>query len=112
MVVLCAVSANEKKCLWYFRRLARCKEKWLKEVVRIPFPNSIPSYDTIRRVLGMLPPKQFQLAFIKFMEYTLNIPENSYVSLDGKTLRGRGLKRKWNRAFAFIAHLIVMNAVL
>ena len=47
-----------------------------------------------------------------FMEYTLNIPEDSYVSLDGKTLRGRGLKRKWNRAFAFIAHLIVMNAVL
>ena len=31
MVVLCAVSANEKECLWYFWSQARCKEKWLKE---------------------------------------------------------------------------------
>ena len=91
MVVLCAVSANETSVYGIFE-FARCKEKWLKEVVGIPFPNGIPSYDTIRRVLGALDPKQFQLAFIKFMEHTLNIPENSYVSLDGKTLRGSGLK--------------------
>ena len=27
-----------------------------------------------------------QEAFIKFMEHVLNVPEDSYVSLDGKTL--------------------------
>ena len=65
MVVLCAVSANEKECLWYFWSQARCKEKWLKEVVGIPFPNGIPSYDKIRRVLGMLDPTKFQASIHK-----------------------------------------------
>jgi len=42
----------------------------------------------------MLDPKQFQKAFIKFMEHTLNISEDSYVSLDGKTLARQWFKRK------------------
>ena len=75
-----------KKSIYGISEFARFKEKWLKEVAGIPFANGLPSYDTIRRVLGMLDPKQFQKAFIKFMEHTLNIPEDSYVSLDGKTL--------------------------
>ena len=47
-----------KKSVYGISEFARFKEKWLKEVAGIPFANGLPSYDTIRRVLGMLDPKQ------------------------------------------------------
>ena len=72
--------------------LLRLKEQWLRNVIGLKLPNGLPSYDTVRRVLGILDPKQFQSVFIRWIEEELDIPEGSYVSLDGKSLRGSGLK--------------------
>ena len=47
MAILCAVSANEASVYGSFE-FTHCKEQWLKRVVGIPFPNGVPSYDTIR----------------------------------------------------------------
>ena len=71
-----------------FESLLRLKEQWLRNVIGLKLPNGLPSYDTVRRVLGILDPKQFQSAFIRWIEQELDIPEGSYVSLDGKSLRG------------------------
>ena len=91
MVVMCGVAAGGKSILDILT-IARCEEKWLRDKVKLDFPNGFPSYDTVRRVLGMINPKKFQESFIRFMEHTLSIPEGSYVSIDGKTLRGSGNK--------------------
>ena len=90
-VVMCGVSAGERS-IYGIREFARLKEQWLRNVIGLKLPNGLPSYDTVRRVLGILDPKQFQSVFIRWIEQELEIPAGSYVSLDGKTLRGSGLK--------------------
>ena len=90
-VVMCGVSAGERS-IYGIREFARLKEGWLHEVIGLELPNGLPSYDTVRRVLGILDPKQFQSVFIRWIEHELDIPKGSYVSLDGKTLRGSGIK--------------------
>ena len=90
-VVMCGVSAGERS-IYGIREFARLKEQWLRNVIGLKLPNGLPSYDTVRRVLGILDPKQFQSVFIRWIEEELDIPAGSYVSLDGKTLRGSGLK--------------------
>ena len=90
-VVMCGVSAGERS-IYGIREFARLKEQWLKDVIGLKLPAGLPSYDTIRRVLGILDPKQFQEVFIRWIEQELAIPSGSYVSLDGKTLRGSGEK--------------------
>ena len=90
-VVMCGVSAGEMS-IYGIREFARLKESWLKEVVGLQLPNGLPSYDTLRRTLGILNPVEFQRLFIKWIESQLEIPSGSYVSLDGKTLRGSGNK--------------------
>ncbi len=90
-VVMCGVSAGEMS-IYGIREFARLKESWLKKEVGLQLPNGLPSYDTVRRTLGILNPLQFQSLFIKWIESQLKIPAGSYVSLDGKTLRGSGNK--------------------
>ena len=62
-VVMCGVSAGERS-IYGIREFARLKEGWLHEVIGLELPNGLPSYDTVRRVLGILDPKQFQSVFI------------------------------------------------
>lgn len=90
-VVMCGVSAGEMS-IYGICAFAKIKELWLKEVVGLQLPHGLPSYDTVRRTLGILNPVQFQSVFIKWIETQLKIPKGSYVSLDGKTLRGSGNK--------------------
>ena len=62
MVVMCGVAAGGKSILDILS-IAGCEE----QKVKLDFPNGFPSYDTIRCVLGMIDPKKFQEAFIKFL---------------------------------------------
>nr|WP_314991883.1 ISAs1 family transposase [uncultured Treponema sp.] len=91
-VAMCGVSAGERS-IYGIREFARRKEQWLKDVIGLKLPAGIPSYDTVRRVLGILDPKQFQDVFTRWIEHELAIPPGSYVSLDGKSLRGSGEKK-------------------
>ena len=58
MVVMLSVVANGKSILDILE-IARCKEQWLRDKVNLTFPNGFPSYDTVRRVLGIINPKKF-----------------------------------------------------
>jgi len=88
-VVMCGVSAGEMTVHGIYT-FAKIKEGWLKKSTGLKFPNGLPSYDTIRRTLGIIDPKQFQALFIKWIESELGCPAGSYVSFDGKTVRGSG----------------------
>lgn len=92
-VVMCGVSAGENTVHGIYA-FAEIKEGWLKEKVGLRLPNGLPSYDTIKRVLGMIDPKVFQGLFIKWIEEKLSLREGSYISLDGKTIRGSGKEEK------------------
>ena len=58
MVTMCGVAANGKSILEILE-IASCKEQWLTDKLKLDFPNGFPSYDTVRRVLGMINPKKF-----------------------------------------------------
>ena len=49
----------EGKSILGILRIAKCKEQWLRDKVKLGFPNGFPSYDTVRRILGMINPKKF-----------------------------------------------------
>ena len=88
-----------------FVHLLRLKERWLRDVIGLELPNGLPLYDMVRRVLGLLEPKQLQSVFIRSIEQELEIPAGMYVSLDGKTLRGKWAERSRHRSIASVTHL-------
>ena len=49
MVVMCDVAVGVKSILDILK-IARCEEKWLRDKVKLDFPNGFSSYDTVRRV--------------------------------------------------------------
>ena len=49
MVVMCGVAVGGKSILDILT-IARCEEKWLRDKVKLDFPNGFSSYDTVRRV--------------------------------------------------------------
>ena len=52
--------------------------------------NGIPSHDTLRRVMGMINPKELETCYRSWVRSILpNIPED-LISLDGKSVRGSG----------------------
>lgn len=92
-IVMCGVSAGELTIHGIYA-FSTIKEKWLKEKVGLKLPNGLPSYDTIRRTLGIIDPKIFQSLFIKWIETKLELKKGTYISIDGKTLRGSGNEEK------------------
>lgn len=91
MVVMCGVSAGEMT-VHGIHAFAEIKKEWLKKATGLTFENGLPSYDTIRRALGIINPKSFHALFIRWAEGGLGRPVGSYVSFDGKTVRGSGSK--------------------
>ena len=92
-VVMCGVSAGESTIHGIYA-FSEIKENWLREKVGLKLPNGLPSYDTIRRTLGIIDPKIFQQLFIKWIEEKLELKSGSYISIDGKTVRGSGNEEK------------------
>lgn len=71
---------------------AQEKLDWCRKFV--PLENGVPSHDTIGRVLSLMKPDQFQLAFLdwiaSFASECDDDAELRFVPIDGKTLRGSG----------------------
>lgn len=61
------------------------RRDWLEKLV--PFPNGIPSHDTIGRVLAMLNPDKLEAAFSGWMKRVVELGEGEVVAIDGKSLR-------------------------
>jgi predicted transposase YbfD/YdcC len=66
--------------------------EWLRRYV--PMENGVPSHDTIGRIFALIKPKEFQEAFLSWIDtFTLDEAqpgESRLVPIDGKTLRGSG----------------------
>jgi len=62
------------------------KVDWLKTVLELP--EGIPSHDTFNRVFAAIDAEEFEKIFIKWIKSIQHFPNNEYVSIDGKTLRG------------------------
>lgn len=60
----------------------------------LDLPNGIPSHDTIRRVMGLVEPKQLSRCYQEWISAI--IPQNGgdIIAIDGKTVRGSGNKGK------------------
>ncbi|MCH8148645.1 MAG: ISAs1 family transposase [Planctomycetes bacterium] len=76
---------------------ARQKTSWFRKFIRLK--NGAPSHDTIGRVLSLIKPDQFQLAFLDWVASFANHCDDQgrprFVPIDGKTLRGsRGAQHR------------------
>jgi len=53
----------------------------------VPFPNGIPSHDTIGRVLGLINPDKLEAAFSRWMQKVTRLVPSEVIAIDGKSLR-------------------------
>lgn len=58
---------------------------WLRKLS--PFENGIPSYHTIARVFSAMNPKEFQSAFIAWMNDCQEFSHGDIIAIDGKRVR-------------------------
>lgn len=60
----------------------------------LELPNGIPSHDTIRRVVGMLDPRQLSRCYQAWICSVFPRREGDIIAIDGKTVCGSGTKGK------------------
>jgi predicted transposase YbfD/YdcC len=90
LLCLCGVICGADS-LVAIERFGELRKKVLNEM--IPFPNGIPSHDTIGRVLAGISPDVLERMFLQWMSNVAKLTEGEVVAIDGKTLR-----RAWDRA--------------
>jgi predicted transposase YbfD/YdcC len=67
--------------------IARLKKPFIRKYVPLR-RDTVPTHDTMARVLGDIDPEQFLNAFATFMSRLSSRPRSDIINLDGKTLRG------------------------
>ncbi len=67
----------------------------------VPFPNGIPSHDTIGRVLARINPDKLGAAFTGWMRAVTTLVKDEVIAIDGKTLR-RARNKKDGHVFVHI----------
>ncbi len=77
----------------------RARTAFLEKLV--PFPNGIPSHDTIGRVLARLNPDELGAAFTRWMHAMTTLVKDEVIAIDGKTLR-RARNKKDGHVFVHI----------
>jgi predicted transposase YbfD/YdcC len=68
------------------------KEEWFEGFLELP--HGIPAHDTFARVFASMNPKEFQEAFLRWIEAIQVTTRNRIVAIDGKTLRRSYEKHK------------------
>lgn len=66
------------------------KRAWLARFLKLE--QGIPSHDTFRRVFSLLPAEVFETRFRAWVEATFPIEAGQVIAIDGKTVRGAGLR--------------------
>lgn len=90
VIAICGVLANADGPAG-IDKWAKLNARWLKEYLQLP--NDIPSRDTIRRVLTMLDPLEFQRCFaqwidsLTFLTDEQKAEQKKHIAIDGKALR-------------------------
>lgn len=84
LVCLCGILSGANT-LVAIEEIGRLRLKFLETLM--PFPNGIPSHDTIGRVLAKLDPSALENMFLRWMGSVADLTEGEVVAVDGKTLR-------------------------
>jgi predicted transposase YbfD/YdcC len=66
------------------------KREWLSKFLKLE--QGIPSHDTFRRVFSLLPAEVFATRFQAWVEATFRVEAGQVIAIDGKTVRGAGLR--------------------
>ncbi len=62
------------------------KEAWLRQYIELR--NGVPSVDTIARVLSLIDPQEFEMAFRNWVCSLYVVTKDNIIAIDGKCLRG------------------------
>lgn len=68
------------------------KLAWLRKY--LPYENGIPSHDTINRVVSLIDYRLFEECFINWATMSIELPQGTVISIDGKKLRGSATKKE------------------
>lgn len=66
------------------------KREWLGRM--LPLTEGIPSHDTFRRVFSLLPSEAVEARFREWVATSFPVESGQVIAIDGKTLRGAGLR--------------------
>jgi predicted transposase YbfD/YdcC len=66
------------------------KAQWLQQFLKLE--QGIPSHDTFRRVFSILPAETLETRFQGWVESNFTVERGQVVAIDGKTVRGAGLR--------------------
>ncbi len=77
----------------------KSKTEWLGSILELP--EGIPSHDTFNRVFAAIDAEEFEKIFIKWIKSIQQFPNNEFVSIDGKTLRGSK-----NAGSKYVTHIV------
>jgi predicted transposase YbfD/YdcC len=86
---LCAVISGADTTV-AIERFGHAKEEMLATLM--PFPNGIPSHDTICRILAKINPFELERLFSSGMKAVAQLSKGTLIAIDGKTLR-----RAWDK---------------
>lgn len=70
----------------------RVRYEYLRRYLELP--NGVPSHDTIRRVMGLIDPRQLGRCYQEWVSSVITGSEGDIIAIDGKTVCGSGTKGK------------------
>jgi len=89
MIAICAVLCGAET--WTeVEEFGESKRAWLGQFLTLE--QGIPSHDTFRRVFSLLPAETFESRFRQWVEQTFQVESGQVIAVDGKTVRGAGLR--------------------
>lgn len=89
IIAICAVLCGAES--WTeIEEFGESKCEWLGRV--LPLKAGIPAHDTFRRIFTMLPAETLEARFREWVERNFRVERDQVVVIDGKTVRGAGLR--------------------
>lgn len=104
LAVICGAEGWES-----IEEFGKSKEAFLQEILELP--NGIPSHDTIERVFRRINSKEFEKAFISWIQSLSISTEGKIVSIDGKTVRGSKDARNGKYAIHMVSAWCEANSI-
>ncbi len=83
-IALCAVVCGADT--WEdIEEFGNTRKEWFEQFLELP--HGIPGHDTVARVFASMDPKEFQRAFLQWVEAVKTVTKKRIIAIDGKTLR-------------------------
>lgn len=89
IIAVCAVLCGAEG--WTeIEEFGESKREWLERL--LPLKDGIPSHDTFRRIFSILPAETLEARFREWVERNFRVERDQVIAMDGKTVRGAGLR--------------------